>query len=488
MFESLLMLAFATLVHLPNSIVDQFSSFLSHLSAAEQTILSINEITSFYDLDGFLQNMALPVDYSNGEEDPLTILNQNNYQSSGWQRTESCYTDDVTGAHPINMKDDSFPVTDIDRAIQNTNFNSSYGGCGPIAMMGVLDYFARFLNYDEIMESPISSIERIALAECVFSHSTTYDMSFFANGPATFMTTWDYSAAFNAVISDKDLTNIISSNETWTFFGNMYVDYIDRIIESINKGLPVTMMTTNLAGSGIFASHYTNIFGYEKWVGYDSQGLPITRCLLKARPNFYSGGENPDYASAYYCDARILNSPVMGLITYSISSSETISLEASDFSNYYVNGQGNGQYFFESKYSQIPIGNNMYTDTYRLRTSYIENQYLVMSPKREGAGEAKLVFYMPYAVNYFEFDAGIWGNNEDIMNERFMIRIIDSYGLRSYIEYDLSTFNLKENMKKYIVLFPKNTVRIEFYATHYYPSGNQNRGRITLENLHFYLA
>ena len=46
--------------------------------------------------------------------------------------------------------------------------------------------------------------------------------------------------------------------------------------------------------------------------------------------------------------------------------------------------------------------------------------------------------------------------------------------------YELST--LKSEPENFIVLFPKTTNRIRFYATHRKPTGDKNKGRICLDN------
>lgn len=46
--------------------------------------------------------------------------------------------------------------------------------------------------------------------------------------------------------------------------------------------------------------------------------------------------------------------------------------------------------------------------------------------------------------------------------------------------HDLPT--LKAYPRTFTFLFPKNTNRVRFYATHDYPSGDRNKGRILLDN------
>lgn len=69
-----------------------------------------------------------------------------------------------------------FPEADFNQAIVNTEVASTYGSCSPIAMMGALDYFARYLGYNEIIDDPTNSTQRILLAEAVLEEVTTYEV------------------------------------------------------------------------------------------------------------------------------------------------------------------------------------------------------------------------------------------------------------------------------------------------------------------------
>lgn len=91
---------------------------------------------------------AIPLSSSSGSDFsyPITNITEHlvaEYSNYTWYK-DNCYsTKDVSSAIPINMQGIRFPSSDIQQAIINTGVASSYGGCGPIAMMGILDYFAR---------------------------------------------------------------------------------------------------------------------------------------------------------------------------------------------------------------------------------------------------------------------------------------------------------------------------------------------------------
>lgn len=66
-----------------------------------------------------------------------------------------------------------FPSSDIETAVHTSGIESCYGGCGPIAMIGILDYFSRYRNYTSIMNDPTNSADRTQLAYDVFKATPT---------------------------------------------------------------------------------------------------------------------------------------------------------------------------------------------------------------------------------------------------------------------------------------------------------------------------
>ncbi len=119
-------------------------------------------------------------DYSGAIKNILLYLNDN-YSDYTWYQGKICSTKMISNEIPINVQRCLFPKDDVQQAIANTGIRSSYGGCGPIAMLGILDYFARYLGYDEIIDDLTSSIQRVRLAEDVFNTVTTYEIGDLGN-------------------------------------------------------------------------------------------------------------------------------------------------------------------------------------------------------------------------------------------------------------------------------------------------------------------
>ncbi len=464
-----------------------FTDVVANTPAEEISYFAENNILDWDDYEHHLQqNPVLLAHESDGNDDSskspsasLAITNLSKHLSRYfpsyiWSRNalKSSEISKVTGHVPINVQKDDYPKEEILTAITRAGLEetTSYGGCGPIAAIGALDYFARYLGYTEIIDDVTDSEKRISLAMEVMSN-THY--SIFGSEDSSTVWPKDYVKAFNAVTKDRGLS-IRASNKT-SLLGGRETEFWNDVVANINEGLPVTMFTGPASGDGSFANHYTTVFGYETWAGIPREGgSRIEKTFLKANLNYSE-------TDACYCDSKILNYIYSGIITYDLHYDESYSFAASDFAEEFVNDSGGGQYFFSPMSENVSLTNGMTLQTTRLRTSYVENQYLVMSPKRQDAGTAYLDITFTTKVSRISFDASIWSLKEGINDEAFKIQYYDN-GWHDHLQMDLDGFNLKESPDNYIVLFPKETTRIRFYVTHSNPTGDRNKGRICLDN------
>ncbi len=467
-----------------------FSIMIEHASQHDLQIMEQNSINDWESYFNYLANEGIYVndnsdikrvsgsdDVSSAITDPESHLNEN-YKDYYWIMDEdnSALTSDVSNAIPIEMQTTLFPTEDIEAAVivANVEEYTSYGGCASIASLGILDYFARYLDYKEIINDPTDTNERIILASTLLSHT---DFSGFGDVDETLIWPWSCCSAFNEVIKHKGLGNQIVANDQWTLVGGKKSTYWKQIKKNINEGIPVTLCTGMESGNGLFARHYTNIYGYETWVGIPNNGGErLTKQFIKARLNF---GESDEY----YCDAEILDCAQTALITYKLNYNDSYTFSDSDFANYFVNQSGSGQYFFYNIDTPVTLPNGKIIQTSRLRTSFIENEYLVMSPNRKDAGTAYLDITFPHNISRLSFDSSMWSSLEGAIYESFSVQYFkDGEWIDQKIidPYELST--LKSEPENFIVLFPKTTNRIRFYATHRKPTGDKNKGRICLDN------
>ena len=403
--------------------------------------------------------------------EPYTKLNENFPQYS-WNYLSERRIDDASNDGLVNvLADNRYNSTEIIDAAHNAGIYNSYGGCGPLAMIAILDYFSKCLDYYEIINNPYNSIERISLATSVLQTVHTYNM-----GNGSYGTTLsDYVSGFTTLMSDFGLSNTLSCQQhpacQWPFIKN-----------NIDNGFPVTLATFDTSGSTPISYHYSNIVGYETWKGVNNiTGEQCEKTFIKVYAN------RGDYPGLLYVDIEAFNTSMLACITYSINMDNYYHLESQNFSNF-VNNNGQGQYFYyeKSQYVQASEPNGLYIHTARLRTSYIENQYLVMSPKRIDAGNSYLWIVKPAHLLFFS--AALWSNSEDIENETFQLYYIDRNGYeRPHITLDLSEFSTNRDQPKlYRILLPRGIWDFAFKATHQNPTGLRNKGRIVIHDIYSY--
>lgn len=439
-------------------------------------------------------------------------------QSTDWSMISSKSTADVSGYLPIEMQggdSDMFPSSDIDTAIGTSGIESSYGGCGPIAMIGVMDYFARYLGYTSIIDDPTNSTDRILLAYDVFTTTITYEMpalsvevsnealySFPEDDVATIGNSVDvlayqqaaalssggdkntltlpvhYVSAFNELMTEKYHLDaqIVAKDQGMLVSTD---SKISKVKDSIDKGLPVTIYT-GLAGDGHLANHYVNAYEYQEWQGTDANGNPISNYVFKVRLNW---GWGQNYAC--YMDAELLSSSISGVIYYTVTDGNHL-IRPVDFADNFVNDNGQGQYFFYEKTADITTSEGFKFGTSRLRCGYIENQYLVLSANRADAGLAYLEMDFDISIKAMNFDAALWSGLEGLGADDYAkLYYKDANGdwqvLMTIDLFSLST--RKDYPDNFYVTFPVETSGIKFEVYDATPSGDRNKGRIVIGDM-----
>lgn len=482
MLNPLLLLAAVSAFSAPPE--KDFSSVLANCSNDEIIMATTMGIDDWEDYKNYIEMNVQSLAENDGSQEwsdstPIVDVARNlanRFPNYTWfqDKNNSGSTSDVSNHIPIEMKRyDSFPEADILDAIEvaGVQDKTNYGGCGPIAAIGVLDYFARYLGYGEIIDDPTNSARRIALAAEVMSN-TNYSPT--GNTDSSRVWPWDMVNGFNTVVLDHGLS--IQAQYKVSLFGGRGSEFWNDIVENIDRGLPVSMLTAGASGDGSFANHYSNVYAYETWIGVaaDNGGI-MTKKFIKGRLNF-------GWQDGYYCDANILNYIHSGIVTYNPHYDESYDFTASDFAEEFVNDSGGGQYFFSPMSEPVAISDGKTLQTTRLRTSYIENEFLVLSPNRENAGTAYLDIAFPTKVSQLSFDAFLWSRYEGISGEEFKMQYYDD-GWHDHITIDLSLLPGKYDQDcTRFALFPKDTTRIRFYVTHQSPSGSRNKGRICLDN------
>lgn len=133
-------------------------------------------------------------------------------------------------------------------------------------------------------------------------------------------------------------------------------------------------------------------------------------------------------------------------------------------------------------------------DTKRLRTGFIENEYVVLSPRKANYGTAYLEYKFENPVYKIEVDLAFWSNDEryeglNIAEARFEYKNL--HGNDWNTKLNLLSSNLptdRNNPTKYVLEFPAGTREFRFYAHFDYMTSpvDRNKGRICIGNMVIY--
>ena len=150
------------------------------------------------------------------------------------------------------------------------------------------------------------------------------------------------------------------------------------------------------------------------------------------------------------------------------------------------------QYFFNMKSKNVETNQNTTIFTRRLRTGYIQNQYVVLSPRRENAGYATLELYFSTPILAVDLDICLWSNNEQLSGTGCGASVVEKPDYQTFIyHYNLLTdYNLstnRNNPDRIRFDFPDQADGIAFRAQA--PAvGDRNKGRICIGNMHIIFA
>ncbi len=147
------------------------------------------------------------------------------------------------------------------------------------------------------------------------------------------------------------------------------------------------------------------------------------------------------------------------------------------------------QYFFYEKYKRVTVGSFSF-DTNRLRTGYIEQEYINLSPRRSGAGTAYLEYKFSKKVYRIDVDLSFWSASEYIYpsNATAVLQYKDEFGnwvTALDLLRDISLSKDRYNQDTYSIVFPNGTYEYRYYMTAD-AIGNRNKGRISIGNTILY--
>lgn len=128
--------------------------------------------------------------------------------------------------------------------------------------------------------------------------------------------------------------------------------------------------------------------------------------------------------------------------------------------------------------------------TNRLRTGYIEEEYINLSPYRSGAGTAYLEFVFEKPIHELTVDLAFWSKNEKYTQNDFcVIQYKNSNGywvsLLDVLDSDNNVPTNRNQPKTFYLDIVYGTREIRFYSEMQNPTGNRNLGRLSIGNMQF---
>lgn len=162
---------------------------------------------------------------------------------------------------------------------------------------------------------------------------------------------------------------------------------------------------------------------------------------------------------------------------------ETVTVEPSDY--------GFGTYYSTSEVTRNHYKDGMSFTTKRLRTGYIENEYVVLSPRKEGYGTAYIEYNFTQPVSSIDVDLAFWSKDERYYsydNPKAELSYQKLYDGSWSSVCDLLKINLptnRTNPTRYTFAFPGKTKSIRFQTSFEKMSGltDRNKGRICIGNM-----
>lgn len=122
------------------------------------------------------------------------------YGTTEWYQGKNNTTRTVLNGIPVQMNGVLFPGDVLNRAKIAAKKDTTYLGCGPIVMIGMADFFARYLGYTEISVNPYDDFYQEKLSTEILKNTVTWDVNTDNYGVQTFSLLGYCVDGFNSVM------------------------------------------------------------------------------------------------------------------------------------------------------------------------------------------------------------------------------------------------------------------------------------------------
>lgn len=148
------------------------------------------------------------------------------------------------------------------------------------------------------------------------------------------------------------------------------------------------------------------------------------------------------------------------------------------------------QYYFYQKSKTIII-NEYKIKTNRIRTGFIEGEYIVLSANRSGAGTAFLELEFDRKVKAIRIDACLWSGKENFgINDTIKLQSFNKTTSMWKNEFnflrDIVLSVNRSSPNKINIMFDEPIDKIKILVDCYMPSGDRNKGRLCIGDLYVY--
>lgn len=389
-----------------------------------------------------------------------------------WRKIEdeSATVSDVSNMVPIEMQTpNGFSETEVLEGLAASTQKdlTPYGGCGPIATMGIVDYFSRSAGFSGLISNPDDHACKVSMATEVLNYSQIMKLDNYVGHAATAELPQGLMHAFNSYVDSHGLTHFLEANEKHTVVGGKGAEFWTDIVNHIDQGLPVTLCTGCILDNDEEGKlqHTVNVYGYETWEGQKTNGETFEKKYLKVRLNW--GRETEEYYSA-----DILNYYMVGIVTYDILKYPfDVTVTANQLSNRFPQAISDNSKWFPL---DIPPSFSGWTEFKNVRknddSDLLLTAYYAGKKKAANKHDSYLEFGFDHAIQKVEFEVseenGLYDQAAMLYVDCTCIDSDDDETIISYFEHkriklkDISTTS--HGTSKFSFLLPRSTKRVKF--------------------------
>jgi len=143
------------------------------------------------------------------------------------------------------------------------------------------------------------------------------------------------------------------------------------------------------------------------------------------------------------------------------------------------------EYNWTPEFKNVTASSGDIIQTRRLRTGYIQDNYLTLSAKRNNAGRAYLEYLCPFYVSKINWKMGLWSDNESLQRNSSIRLESFSNGewvvARTFVYSELS--KNKDLLYDYTHTFSYGTTDFRFIVDTNAVENENNRGRLVIGNI-----